>query len=315
MSQGRPTSELEDVTSLTVEGLGEGDHLTLDPRLLDFTFPYVQPSSELLDVEPLEINQQLAHSSTSLPASLGHDCDRESLLATSADDISDGLRATWLSADPKNQRPHSALPEVSGISPAESNLNPRESECVAPSFNLGTAGQYSLPKSDCIGLPRRRSRYLVNRAQEQSAPIFIPNASVMDPMERWRESPPEDEPASMSAILRALEKSPAKQPTRPRSSRSRTPPQMQGLVHFAIIGEPCLQQAANPVGHRMLQLTPSYHAHHQKIRRVVLLKEGPAKLPDGLDKPRISVGGSAVRSAAISLKASMIGLDMRNPSI
>ncbi|KAL4819987.1 hypothetical protein BDW67DRAFT_154418 [Aspergillus spinulosporus] len=55
------------------------------------------------------------------------------------------------------------------------------------------------------GLPRRKSRYLLRRSGNQSTPpIFIPNSRALNPMERWRDSPPEDEPASISAILDAL---------------------------------------------------------------------------------------------------------------
>ncbi|KAF7161919.1 hypothetical protein CNMCM5623_007334 [Aspergillus felis] len=61
------------------------------------------------------------------------------------------------------------------------------------------------------GLPRRRSRYLTRSSGREAAPIIIPNASALNPMERWRESPPEDEPASMAAILDALKQTPAQQ--------------------------------------------------------------------------------------------------------
>lgn len=54
-------------------------------------------------------------------------------------------------------------------------------------------------------LPRRRSRYLIRRSGHKVNPVFIPNMSdTLDPMQRWQESPPEDEPASMSAIMNAL---------------------------------------------------------------------------------------------------------------
>lgn len=53
------------------------------------------------------------------------------------------------------------------------------------------------------GLPRRRSRYQLGRSG--TAPVFIPNSmNSADPMQRWKESPPEDEPASMTAIANAL---------------------------------------------------------------------------------------------------------------
>ncbi|KAJ5454077.1 uncharacterized protein N7458_005033 [Penicillium daleae] len=59
------------------------------------------------------------------------------------------------------------------------------------------------------GLPRRRSRYLVSRPVERSAPIQVPSSKEMDPMQRWQESPPEDEPASLTAIMNAMDEMPA----------------------------------------------------------------------------------------------------------
>ncbi|KZF24774.1 hypothetical protein L228DRAFT_255603 [Xylona heveae TC161] len=62
------------------------------------------------------------------------------------------------------------------------------------------------------GLPRRRSIYRFQRSGPRTAPIFIPNAlpgypdrhETLDPMQRWQQSPPEDEPASLSAIHNAI---------------------------------------------------------------------------------------------------------------
>lgn len=55
------------------------------------------------------------------------------------------------------------------------------------------------------GLPRRKSRYLMSSSEGTTTPVHIPNASGLDPMQRWQESPPEDEPASMTAIMNAME--------------------------------------------------------------------------------------------------------------
>ncbi|RJE22401.1 hypothetical protein PHISCL_05262 [Aspergillus sclerotialis] len=62
------------------------------------------------------------------------------------------------------------------------------------------------------GLPRRRSLYLMQHSGRDKGPIVIPNPTALNPMERWRESPPEDEPASMTAILNALKETPPEQP-------------------------------------------------------------------------------------------------------
>ncbi|RHZ49045.1 2-dehydropantoate 2-reductase [Aspergillus thermomutatus] len=69
-----------------------------------------------------------------------------------------------------------------------------------------------LPTSGGRGLPRRKSQYILQCSGNQSTlPIFVPNTRAANPMERWRESPPEDEPASISAILEALNCAPGKQ--------------------------------------------------------------------------------------------------------
>ena len=59
------------------------------------------------------------------------------------------------------------------------------------------------------GLPRRRSRYLTRSSRSSTTPLFIPHQadSDLNPMQRWQESPPEDEPASRSAIISALRSS------------------------------------------------------------------------------------------------------------
>lgn len=55
-------------------------------------------------------------------------------------------------------------------------------------------------------LPRRRSKYFIQRSTQSSDPTFLSNQSngILNPMQRWQESPPEDEPASMSAIMHAI---------------------------------------------------------------------------------------------------------------
>lgn len=60
--------------------------------------------------------------------------------------------------------------------------------------------------SSRASLPRRRSKYFIQRSTQSSEPTFLPNQSndILNPMQRWQESPPEDEPASMSAIMHAI---------------------------------------------------------------------------------------------------------------
>ncbi|KAJ5455193.1 hypothetical protein N7475_010314 [Penicillium sp. IBT 31633x] len=59
------------------------------------------------------------------------------------------------------------------------------------------------------GLPRRRSRYLIQESDRRANAVFIPpTAAPADPLERWKESPPEGEAASLLAIRDALENQP-----------------------------------------------------------------------------------------------------------
>lgn len=55
------------------------------------------------------------------------------------------------------------------------------------------------------GLPRRRSRYFVSRLGGKTTPVYGSNSHGLDPMQRWEEFPPEDEPAPVTAILKAME--------------------------------------------------------------------------------------------------------------
>ncbi|PYH42614.1 uncharacterized protein BP01DRAFT_277826, partial [Aspergillus saccharolyticus JOP 1030-1] len=60
------------------------------------------------------------------------------------------------------------------------------------------------------GLPRRRSHYSMRGRGSNVAPVHIPNLqTASDPLQRWQDSPPEDEPASLSAIMESLKKYPS----------------------------------------------------------------------------------------------------------
>lgn len=60
----------------------------------------------------------------------------------------------------------------------------------------------------CVSLPRRRSRYNIQKYGEKTEARPIPiRTQGPNPLQRWHESPPEDEPASMSAIMQAVQMS------------------------------------------------------------------------------------------------------------
>lgn len=86
-------------------------------------------------------------------------------------------------------------------------------QALSASQTNGPAYQFTpVVENQQPGLPRRRSRYLRNPTQATSiGPIDIavqPSSACAensaDPMQRWRESPPETEAASLSAIACAL---------------------------------------------------------------------------------------------------------------
>ena len=80
----------------------------------------------------------------------------------------------------------------------------------------------STMRNDPPGLPRRRSRYSTSRLGQQTPPVLIsprPRTHYTpDPMQRWQDSPPEDEPASISAIVDAVRSSGGLSPADHRSS-------------------------------------------------------------------------------------------------
>ncbi|KAJ6171170.1 hypothetical protein N7470_000237 [Penicillium chermesinum] len=84
---------------------------------------------------------------------------------------------------------------------------PLDSE-VTPSSNLDLQQRPMHSSAGRRGLPRRKSRYLIS-SEGSTTPVYIPNSSGLDPMQRWQESPPEDEPASMTAIMNAMEETTA----------------------------------------------------------------------------------------------------------
>lgn len=57
------------------------------------------------------------------------------------------------------------------------------------------------------GLPRRRSRYFVSKLQNKTTPVYD-SLGVLDPLQRWEQFPPEDEPASVTAIMNAVADTP-----------------------------------------------------------------------------------------------------------
>ncbi|KIL87342.1 hypothetical protein FAVG1_09046 [Fusarium avenaceum] len=87
--------------------------------------------------------------------------------------------------------------------------NPWSMPGFSPSF-----GRSPTQETQQHSLPRKRSHYFRHQPQRvASDPVSIPRSNIqrdsaLDPMQRWQESPPEAEAASLSAICDALEKTP-----------------------------------------------------------------------------------------------------------
>lgn len=92
-----------------------------------------------------------------------------------------------------------------------SRSNPSQSEIFDARVNAPSSRHRSETRNQPPGLPRHRSRYSNKRLGQLTPPILIsprPRAhDIPDPMQRWKDSPPEDEPASISAIIDAVNSS------------------------------------------------------------------------------------------------------------
>ncbi|KAI8938370.1 hypothetical protein NX059_004265 [Plenodomus lindquistii] len=115
------------------------------------------------------------------------------------------------------------------------SLSPDISTLPSPDFTLDQVPyQTAKPQERFIPhrqhtLPRRRSKYVLRRSSSKSSPMVIPMATPspgISPrpfeaqpltMQRWQNSPPEDEAASLSAICNALDDRPFR--TSPHQSR------------------------------------------------------------------------------------------------
>ncbi|CAG8084971.1 unnamed protein product [Penicillium olsonii] len=86
-----------------------------------------------------------------------------------------------------------------------------KSEPSNPGGNVSHSRSRMDVRSRPQGLPRQRSRYSTRRLGQLTPPVLIsprPRAhDIPDPMRRWQDSPPEDEPASISAIMDAVRSS------------------------------------------------------------------------------------------------------------
>jgi hypothetical protein len=100
-------------------------------------------------------------------------------------------------------------------------------------------------KSPQSALPMYQRRYSLRRMGNHSAPVYIPPSPDSDidhdPMQRWQDSLPEDEPAALSAIINAIQTIPERNIEDPSSLGSSRQPAdaFRGYrtIHSSISGE------------------------------------------------------------------------------
>ncbi|CAD0090444.1 unnamed protein product [Aureobasidium mustum] len=106
--------------------------------------------------------------------------------------------------------PHGWSNEYMDVAPLASSLANREIRKSGKSWSQLLAEQRKASHSS--GLPRRRSRYRLNRMDSNSTTTSIPipessSAERYDPLQRYQNSPPEDDYVSMAAVEQALQSS------------------------------------------------------------------------------------------------------------
>ncbi|KAH7146207.1 hypothetical protein EDB81DRAFT_794658 [Dactylonectria macrodidyma] len=134
----------------------------------------------------------------------------------------------------------------------------------------GNSPQSSRPISGSHpGLPRRKSKYFRSHGSI-GRPVSIPMVktpnSSMDPLQRWRDSPPETEPASFSAIADALQKSSVQQEPGPRSLR-RTPASSGSITSWTSCSSNSVTSSRSSKSNTFLGPIPTPRNRVKKTRR------------------------------------------------
>jgi hypothetical protein len=152
-------------------------------------------------------------------------------------------------------------------------------------FDLSTLQslvQQSSPAPRQHTLPRRRSKYMMRRPGSNSSPVNIQNPpSPFQPVaiERWRNSPPEQEAASLSAIYHAMEE----QPTR---SGNHTPNFNVYRNHRGASSTTSLESAVSESSLHSVKSNQSSKSQRRKgkVTKPRTSAKGKAKPKDGADR-------------------------------
>lgn len=128
------------------------------------------------------------------------------------EDTSYGISGLADSIDNAHQS-HNDL--VTGDLTSEDLTAPSESQKTLDAFALDQLILTNRPNPPPQrALPRRRSKYVLQRSGSHTKPMAIPTASLNNSpvrslaIQRWQNSPPEEEAASLSAIYNAMEQKP-----------------------------------------------------------------------------------------------------------
>ena len=123
------------------------------------------------------------------------------------------IPATFLPQNPDMESFYQMNDSIQGIQQGGSRTSLHEVQV----FGSNEASRTTSPRHG--SLPRRKSWYSRSSGKKKTPPRYIPFSSASpsqtppnstDPLQRWRDSPPEDEPASFLAIHNALQDVPSR---------------------------------------------------------------------------------------------------------
>jgi hypothetical protein len=131
-------------------------------------------------------------------------------------------------------------------------------------------------------LPRRRSKYMIRRTGSDTSPIAIPNSPLpFQPVaiQRWQNSPPEQEAASLSAIYNAMEQ-------RPPLSGSHTPNFISYRSHRGASSTTSLDSGVSDSSIHSVKSNQSSKSQRRKgkVTKPRTSAKGKAKPKDGADR-------------------------------
>ncbi|CAI0642396.1 unnamed protein product [Colletotrichum noveboracense] len=179
------------------------DQAYLDQQVLDSLLGLASGNSDggFIGSHPAWSAPDAAVSGTTYPGLMSESSDHLwSGDMSQAEPISHGEDSSWFGHDLSYDDPAQEL----------SNLQwPLPGPVTRPSDNINwSAAIEEQGLRGRRGLPRRRSRYRYMQSEQRAVPIPIPASPATqqdsDPLQRWKDSPPQDEPASMAAIFDAL---------------------------------------------------------------------------------------------------------------